>query len=110
MSENGNAYYPKAIVADFSSVKSIAEVSALGLIVVNGRIGGINKDDKITSCRSDPANVRFTSDGAVQLVVPGKPFVTLAWVIWADSLICQPFTHRRTENGRGCHRCPDPER
>jgi hypothetical protein len=77
MSEYGNTYYPEAIIADFSSVKSIAQLSALGLNVAPGRIGGINKDDKITSCRSDPANVRFTSDGTVQLVVPCKFFACL---------------------------------
>lgn len=71
MSGYGNAYYPLFILVDFASVSSIDALSALGIVVSTGRIGGVNQDDHITSCHSDPANVRFTSDGTIQLVVPG---------------------------------------
>jgi hypothetical protein len=72
MSEYGNAYYPLGILADFASVSTIDALPALGLVVSTGRIGGVNQDDRITSCHSDPANVRLTSDGTLQLVVPGN--------------------------------------
>jgi hypothetical protein len=57
MSGYGNAYYPLAILADFSSVSSLDALSALGLVVAKSGIGGVNTEDKITSCRGDPANV-----------------------------------------------------
>lgn len=71
MSDYGNAYYPLAIVVDFANVSSINEFPALGLTISPGRIGGVNQDDHTTACYSDPSNVRLTSDGTMQLVVPG---------------------------------------
>ncbi|KAJ9116023.1 hypothetical protein QFC24_006864 [Naganishia onofrii] len=71
MSDYGDAYYPLAIVVDFSTVSSIDQFPALGLTVSPGRIGGVNQDDHTTACYSDPSNFRFTSDGIMQMVVPG---------------------------------------
>ena len=72
MSQHNNAYYPKAILVDFSTVSSINEFAGLGLRVGCSRIGGVNQDDKTTACYSTLDNVRITSDGVMELVVPGE--------------------------------------
>ncbi|KAJ9112853.1 hypothetical protein QFC19_000408 [Naganishia cerealis] len=66
-----NAYYPLSILVDFSSVSSIDEFPGLGLKISTSRIGGVNADDRVTACYSDPANVRITQGGVLELVVPG---------------------------------------
>jgi hypothetical protein len=75
MSAHDDAYYPLAILVDFATVSSIDELPDRGLTLWQGRIGGVNRDDGVTACYSDPSNVRFTSDGVMELVVPGTSVV-----------------------------------
>ena len=75
MSQHNNAYYPKAILVDFSTVSSIDEFAGLGLRIATSRIGGVNQDDKTTACYSTLDNVRITSDGVMELVVPGESYI-----------------------------------
>jgi hypothetical protein len=56
-----NAYYPLAIVVDFTQISSIDQFANLG----------VNRDDGVTLCRSDASEFRFTSEG-MEMVVPGK--------------------------------------
>jgi hypothetical protein len=81
-----NAYYPLAIVVDFTQISSIDQFANLGLKISTGRIGGVNRDDGVTLCRSDASNFRFISEG-MEMVVPGKSSsipATRLWSIRAD--------------------------
>lgn len=71
LTSHDNAYYPLAIVVDFKQISSIDQFANLGLKISTGRIGGVNRDDGVTLCRSDASNFRFTSEG-MEMVVPGK--------------------------------------
>lgn len=71
LTQDNDAYFPLAILVDFTQISSTDSFPELGLKMATTRIGGINRDDEITLCRSDPANFRFTDDG-MEMVVPGE--------------------------------------
>jgi hypothetical protein len=77
-----DAYYPLAIVVDFTQISSIEQFASLGLKISTGRIGGVNRDDGVTLCRSEASNCRFTSEG-MEMVVPGKSSSIPAARLWS---------------------------
>lgn len=73
LTQDDDGYFPLAILVDFTQVSSTDVFPELGLRMATTRIGGVNRDDEITLCRSDPANFRFTDEG-MEMVVPGECF------------------------------------
>ncbi|WVF65705.1 hypothetical protein IAT40_000436 [Kwoniella sp. CBS 6097] len=70
LSQYNNAYFPSAIVVDFSSMTDISQLAALGLVVVDGwRVGSTNDADG-TYCTGSASNVQLAA-GALQFTVPG---------------------------------------
>ncbi|WVQ93351.1 hypothetical protein IAU59_000419 [Kwoniella sp. CBS 9459] len=70
LSQYNNAYFPSAIVVDFSTVTDIAQLAAMGLVVADGwRIGSTNDADG-TYCTSSASNMRLAG-GALEFIVPG---------------------------------------
>ncbi|OCF31351.1 hypothetical protein I316_06956 [Kwoniella heveanensis BCC8398] len=70
LSQYDNAYFPSAIVVDFSTVTDVSQLAAMGLIVVDGwRVGSVNDADG-TYCTGSASNIRLAG-GALEFIVPG---------------------------------------